>query len=164
MAKRISRAAARAAGFKSATEAMMVLDADRKILKQLQKNELKFKSKWAFNDLGDIAELGERIITVADLKAAYEAGLRAGQLQNFTKTQFREQLKRSFAANTPQTNAVAKLDNKQKGEAIKALWLNGKHIGELENYVAFLNANYEEDEDDLDVSNDTFDMNEDYLF
>lgn len=36
------------------------------------------------------------------------------------------------------------MSNKQKGEMITALWREGKRIGELDNYVEFLNENYDE--------------------
>lgn len=37
------------------------------------------------------------------------------------------------------------MSNGQKGEMITALWRAGKRIGELDNYVEFLNENYDEE-------------------
>lgn len=104
-----------------------------------------FDSNWGFGNSGVAPR--ERVITLDDLKAAYQAGFKAGQLQTMTKTQFREALQKHYAKTTPANYQVSKLSNTEKNKAIRALYSKGKILGNLENYVTFLNENYEEIEE-----------------
>lgn len=148
--KRITRAEARklkAMGFTGITGANSAIEflgkEAKKIVKELIQNEeatLEFKSDWSFG-----GSVSAQRFTLDQLKAAYEAGYNAAKRAETTTTSFQKEMRKHYAATTSQRAEVAAMSNEQKGDMIMALWRAGKRIGELDNYVEFLNENYDEE-------------------
>lgn len=149
MAKRITRAEAyklRQMGFTGITganSAIEFLGKDaKKIFKELVENgeaTLEFKSDWSFGGSVSVQKF-----TLDQLKAAYEAGFNAAKRAETTTASFQKEMRKHYSATTSKRAEVAAMSNKQKGEMITSLWKAGKRIGELDNYVEFLNENYDE--------------------
>lgn len=134
-------------GFTGITGAKSAIDflgpEAKKIVKELFQNEeatLEFKSDWSFG-----GSTSSQKFTLDQLKAAYEAGYNAAKRSESTVSSFQKVMRRHYAETTSARKEVSNMTNKQKGEMIKGLWNRGRRMGELDNYVSFLNENYDEE-------------------
>lgn len=131
-------------GITGANAAIEFLGKDaKKILKQLIENEettLEFKSDWSFG-----GSTSSQKFTLDQLKAAYEAGFNAAKRGETKLTTFQKAMRKHYAETTSARKEVSNMTNKQKGEMIKGLWNRGRRMGELDNYISFLNDNYDEE-------------------
>lgn len=134
-------------GFTGITGAKSAIDflgpEAKKIVKELIQNEeatLEFKSDWSFG-----GSTSSQKFTLDQLKAAYEAGFNAAKRGETKLTTFQKAMRKHYAETTSARKEVSNMTNKQKGEMIKGLWNHGRKMGELDNYISFLNENYDEE-------------------